>query len=215
MLDLFCCAGGAARGYASAGWDLVGVDIAPQPRYPFRFIQADAVRLLRMAPGLIRANFDAIHASPPCQRFSQCTQVSGNADDWPDLVAPIRAGLKAIGLPYVIENVPGAPVRGDLILDGAAFGLGVRRRRLFELGGWFCMSPPPNVLGSMTTGHYVSVTTTATQQSDGKGWAVSRGKAVGLQAMGLAGAEMTHHELGEAIPPAYTNYIGERLRSRL
>src|SRR5215467_701837 len=134
LLDLFCGAGGAAMGYHRAGFDVVGVDIKPQPRYPFTFIQADAMTFPL-------EGFDAIHASPPCQAYIR----SGMYDKsrHPDLLPPVRCQLERSDVPWVIENVPGAPMRVDLKLCGCMFGLGVARQRWFETS-WhaFDLRPP-------------------------------------------------------------------------
>jgi len=114
LLDLFCCAGGAGVGYSRAGFDVVGVDIDPQPHYPFPFIQADA---LTLDPKFI-ASFDAVHASPPCQAYSDLAKRNGNAHEWPRLIEPIREILIRSGLPYVIENVDGAPLINPVVLCG-------------------------------------------------------------------------------------------------
>jgi len=103
LLDLFCKAGGAAMGYHRAGFDVIGVDIEPQPNYPFEFVQADAIEYL-IANG---RQFDAIHASPPCQAYSITQKLQGRKH--PELIAPTRAALKHIGCPWVIENVPESP----------------------------------------------------------------------------------------------------------
>ncbi|WP_344088985.1 DNA cytosine methyltransferase, partial [Luedemannella helvata] len=130
LLDLFCKAGGAGAGYHAAGFDVIGVDIEPQPDYPFPFIQADA---LSVDP----TGFDIIHASPPCQAYSQATPAS-RRHLHPDLVAPTRAKLReAVGrvggpIGYVIENVPGAPMVDPVTICGDSLRLGVRRHRLFE-----------------------------------------------------------------------------------
>src|SRR5450755_54617 len=121
LLDLFCGAGGAAMGYHRAGFDVVGVDNRPQPRYPFEFIQADALEFLRSVVSLdiLGVRYDAIHASPPCHAFSTVSSRSRrNANEYPDLIAPTRERLLATGLPYVIENVIGAPVASHAQLDG-------------------------------------------------------------------------------------------------
>ena len=107
LLDLFCGAGGAAMGYHRAGFDVIGVDIEPQPDYPFKFIQADALSSFAWAAAEWR-NCSAVHASPPCQRYSTLAHRNGNADDWPDLVGIVRWELQRAGVPYVIENVTGA-----------------------------------------------------------------------------------------------------------
>ena len=116
LLDLFSGAGGAAVGYHRAGFDVVGVDIEPQPHYPFEFHQADAMTF----PS---SGFDAIHASPPCQAFSIAAKYKGTAGRHKDLLTPTRTRLQAAGLPWVIENVPGAPMRADYLLCGCMFGL--------------------------------------------------------------------------------------------
>lgn len=117
LLDLFCCAGGASVGYGDAGFEIVGVDIDPQPHYPFKFIRADA---LTLDPDFI-ASFDAIHASPPCQAYSDLAKRNRNAHQWPRLIEPIREILVRSGLPYVIENVDGAPLVNPVVLCGTMF----------------------------------------------------------------------------------------------
>ncbi len=128
LLDLFCCAGGAGAGYYRAGFDIVGIDLSPQPNYPLPFVQTDA---LKLDPKFI-STFDAIHASPPCQSYSDLAKRNGNADAWPRLIDPIREVLERSGLPYIIENVEGAPLRNPTVLCGTMFkGLRVIRHRLF------------------------------------------------------------------------------------
>ena len=129
LLDLFCCAGGAAKGYEDAGFDVFGVDVVEQPRYPYPMMVADAMTL----PPAVFDQFDAIHASPPCQAYSDLAARNGNADEWPDLIEPVRDMLNATGKPYVIENVEGAPLRDYVVLCGTIFHeLRVLRHRLFE-----------------------------------------------------------------------------------
>src|SRR6266700_1704986 len=138
LLDLFCGAGGAAMGYHRAGFDVVGVDIKPHPDYPFPMIAMDALDALAGAVRLDR--FDVIHASPPCQAYSALRVL--NTATYPDLVKPVREGLRQWGGPYVIENVPGAPLLNPVRLCGTEFGLTTRtdrhgqvwlkRHRLFE-----------------------------------------------------------------------------------
>ena len=128
LLDLFCGAGGAGMGYHRAGFDVVGVDLEPQPHYPFEFIQADA---LDMAEWIF--DFDAVHASPPCQSFTAYRRKGhGVGDNYPDLISATRSMAMRTGLPYVIENVPGAPLENPVQLCGTGFGLDVQRHRLFE-----------------------------------------------------------------------------------
>lgn len=125
LLDLFCCAGGAAMGYHRAGFEVVGVDIRPQPHYPFEFHQADAMTFPL-------EGFDAIHASPPCQRYSVATN-GHDRNNYPDLYQPIKDRLEAAGVPYIIENVVKSPVRADISICGCHVGLTrIKRRRQFE-----------------------------------------------------------------------------------
>lgn len=203
LLDLFCCAGGAAMGYYRAGFDVVGVDIAPQPRYPFTFIQADCMTL---DPAFI-ASFDAIHASPPCQRYSAAQRLQKN--EHPDLVGPTRKMIEAAGVLYVIENVPGAPLLNPVTLCGSMFeGLRVYRHREFE-SNIPLVTPehPPHTerqvkMGrAVTNGEFIQVVGNFS------------GVAYARQAMGIDW--MTRDELRESIPPAYTQFIGEQLRKRL
>lgn len=136
LADFFCCAGGAGMGYKLSGFQVVGIDVEPQPRYPFEFIQADAMELLA-DPGFM-ARFDAAHASPPCQMYSKALRHM--AAPQPMLIDAVRERLIEIGLPYVIENVEGSPLprQSDLFgahgveLCGTMFGLPVWRHRLFE-----------------------------------------------------------------------------------
>src|ERR1700737_2665900 len=123
LLDLFCGAGGAAAGYAMVGFEVRGVDIQPQPRYPYRFVQADAL-------DYPLDDFDVVHASPPCQLYSVTHALWRR--DYPDLLSVMRTWLWASGKPFVLENVVGAPLPGSLLLCGTMFGLGVLRHRLFE-----------------------------------------------------------------------------------
>lgn len=210
ILDLFCCAGGAAMGYHQAGFDVVGVDIEPRPRYPFEFIQADA---LSLDPAFI-AGFDAIHASPPCQAHTSMKTMPDSREHI-DLVPETRALLKASGKPYVIENVVGAPLIDPVRFCGSMFGLGakgaqLRRHRDFETN-WLLMSPGECKHASPTIGIY------------GEGCRDSRRKhdktipeftvIDGREAMEMPWASLA--ELCEAIPPAYTRFIGRQLLAHI
>ncbi len=201
LLDLFCGAGGAAMGYHRAGFDVVGVDIAPQPHYPFEFIQADAMTFPLHG-------FDAIHASPPCQAYSSATPA---IHDHPDLYAPTRRRLIDSGTPYVIENVIGAPYDHGIVLCGSMFDLTaegewIQRHRNFE-ASWFMWQPacnhpigrrPINVTGNSFT-------------REVRQWEHSRQGPFSL-AQRLMGIDWTtRDELGQAIPPAYTEWIGRQL----
>jgi len=187
-------------GYHRAGFDVVGVDIAPQKNYPFEFHQADALEYLA-AHG---CEFDAIHASPPCQRYSIGTQ-RWNPEDYPDMVADVRHLLDATWKPYVIENVTRAPLvkSRSVILCGTMFGLNVIRHRAFEsnlllFGNAYHPKHPPR-------GEFVTCA--------GHGGNGSNAYKVWCGAMGIDW--MTKDELAQAIPPAYTEYIGRQLLETL
>jgi|SRR6188768_2850995 len=201
LLDLFCGAGGAAMGYHRAGFDVVGVDLAPQPRYPFAFVRADALTYPL-------AGFDAIHASPPCQRFSTMTRRWGRSDDHPDLIAAVRDRLAGAGVPYVIENVAGAPLLDPIRLCGSSFGLPIRRHRLFELSAPPLLVPPCQHVGAalQVNGHPGGSSRRDPRAHFG---GVDEWRA-GIGAPWMIGAE-----LAEAIPPAYTEWIGAQLLAAL
>lgn len=212
LLDLFSCAGGAGVGYARAGFEVEGVDIRYQKRYPFKFYLADALDFIREFGHL----YDAYHASPPCQRFSDLAKRNGNAEDWPDLIGPIRELLGATGKPYVIENVEGAPLRDPVVLCGTQFpGLRVIRHRLFETNFEVPELPhgkhPLVFTMDKRKAHYGKLDqSTAFVQVTGGGNASVANKA---DAMGIDW--MTGKELNESIPPAYTEYIGKQLIERV
>lgn len=207
LLDLFCGAGGAARGYHDAGFsEIVGVDNRPQPNYPYEFILADAMTFPL-------DGFDLIHASPPCQRFSNMSKRTGYAGRHPDLIAAIRHRLAPV-VPnqqtlYVIENVIGAPLVDPLMLCGSTFNLRVRRHRLFETNFDFITRPCEHFWqaadpifdlyqhGSWYKSGIVHVF--------GRGG--GKGREHWPEAMGIAW--MNDAEIVEAIPPAYTKWIGE------
>ena len=205
LLDLFCGAGGAAMGYHNAGFkNIVGVDLHPQPNYPFEFVQCAAITYLKEHGH----KFDFIHASPPCQKFTALQNVWHNVLEHPDLVTPIRVELKASNRIWVIENVVGAPLLSPIMLCGAMFKLGTYRHRIFE-SNIFLSAPVepkhvikqtklgrPPVLGEMmqVVGHFSGV-------------------AQGRQAMGIDW--MTRDELSQSIPPAFTHYIGQQILQKL
>src|SRR5262249_32481308 len=140
-LDLFCGAGGASMGLHRAGFDVVGVDIESQPRYPFTFLRTDVTRMSVFGYPFRLDQFDFIWASPPCQGSTALTRCNGNAEDWPDLIPGTRALLKAAGRPYCIENVEGAPLEHPMMLCGTMFpGLRVLRHRIFECS-FFMLAP--------------------------------------------------------------------------
>ncbi len=210
LLDLFCGAGGAAMGYHRAGFEVVGVDKAPMTYYPFEFHQADALRYLDQH----WQEFDAIHASPPCQASSALTKGTNHGRSYPQLIPATREALNASGLPYVIENVQGADIRRDAMLCGEMFGLGVIRHRLFEVAG-FTVEAPAHVPhrgrvagmrhGQWFTGPYFAVY----GGGGGKGSVAQWREAMGID------WTWDRKEIAEAIPPAYTAYLGAQLLAAL
>lgn len=216
LLDLFCGAGGAAVGYDRAGFDVTGVDIEPQPRYPFRFVQADAMLILEALANAGRqaTTYDAIHASPPCQAYSAMRTTWNARKDHPDLLPPARELLKRIGLPHVIENVPGAPMAPLLLMCGSAFGLGIpgyqlRRHRWFEVSGFWAMSPPCQHRGPVIGIYGDHGRDRRRKEGHGRYFTLDERKA----AMGIDW--MARDELDQAIPPAYAEFIGRALLERL
>ena len=188
LLDLFCGAGGAAMGYARAGFEVVGVDIAPQPRYPFEFHQADALTFPL-------ETFDVIHASPLCEGFSHLN--ARWRRDYPNYIPAVRARLAAWGKPFVIENVPGAPLNNALRLCGSMFGLRVLRHRIFESNILLLAPGACRHENYLIFGDSSSHSETAFRDAMGVGWMRARTDA------------------RKAIPPAYTEWIGRQLREVL
>jgi DNA (cytosine-5)-methyltransferase 1 len=207
LLDLYCGAGGAAVGYARAGFEVVGVDIAPQPNYPFKFIQRDAIDvLIEMVEEPME--YDLIHASPPCQHFTKYRNaVKDIADRYEDLLDETRELLEEVVHPYVIENVEGAPLRDPVTLCGSMFDLDVRRHRLFETNWnlpnhpWPCRHKIWGARFKSSTGRKPNSRRTIEVGS----WdePLERQK----QAMGVDW-KIEVRELSQAIPPAYTEFIG-------
>lgn len=213
LLDLFCCAGGASEGYRRAGFEVVGVDIDPQPNYPGEFIKADALEVL--ADLDFMATFDAVAASPPCQVNLNLTKMNvalGREHGHVQLIPATRAGILATGLPYVIENVADArsQLRNPIRLCGSTFGLPVRRHRLFESSEPL-VAPPCNHRWQKVPRYWTSwrpngehrlasVVQVYGHGADQHEW----GPALGID-------WMTGKELAEAIPPAYTEFLGRQL----
>lgn len=209
LLDLCCCAGGAAMGYYLAGFDITGVDIAPRPNYPFRFVQGDAITYARMNG----TDYDLIHASWPCQHRAAITKGT-NAhlrDTYPDLLPEGREAMLATGRPCIIETTEARP---DIVLCGTQFGLPIFRHRRFEVHGWTPLAPPHTPHkgrvrgwrhGQYHEGEYLAVY--------GKGG----GKASVPEMQAALGIDWTdiHEELTEAIPPAYTQFLGEQAAAQL
>jgi DNA (cytosine-5)-methyltransferase 1 len=209
LLDLFCGAGGASKGYAMAGFEVHGVDLKHGKRYPYTYLRADALDVLKDDEFI--QQFDVIHASPPCQTFSitqHLRNAQGNTTSRLDLLEPVRNLLLASGKPYVIENVKGAPLIHPAQVCGSSFNLKVRRHRLFEsnmaVKGTVCkhkeQGKPVGIYGSMRDeipqGGHTAKTMEQANKSMGIDW-------------------MIWKELVEAIPPLYTEYIGKQLMERL
>jgi DNA (cytosine-5)-methyltransferase 1 len=218
LLDLCCCAGGASKGYHDAGFQVVGVDIKPQPNYPYEFIQADILEVMK--DDVFMARFDAIHASPPCQGYSHATKDNSvyvpysQGKQTPRLIEPVRL-LMPKGKLYVIENVAGA--RHELLnpfaLTGFMFGLPIERKRYFESN--LLISTPQVETKRGFTKRYaaehgidyrdMSVTGKSRRTGSIDTWR-------SIMQMPWAGRAW---ELSEAIPPAYTKFIGEQLMKQL
>lgn len=220
LLDLFCCAGGAGKGYADAGFTVIGVDIDPQPNYPYEFFQADAIAFADE----YGAWFDVIHASPPCQTYSRTKTLHDN--EHPDLVEDTRNVLDEIGRPYVIENVVGAPLIDPIKLTGQHFNmtapdvdgvpLKLVRARLFE------SNVPLSVPDTFYPNRDVQ---TASVYGAGGGWTPRHrdnpdrrgGYIPHIDVIkNLLGIDwMTKHELSQSIPPVFTQHVGAQLLAYL
>lgn len=200
LLDLFCGAGGCSVGYHRAGFDVVGVDLRSQPHYPFPFHQADALTFPL-------DGFDVIHASPPCQAYTQSSLSQRNAGKvYPDLLAATRDRIAAAGVPWVIENTPGAPMRADYVLCGCMFGLmSLRRERWFETswrGFALHMAHDHRAPAISVVGHG---TPSWVRKTLGRNPTIAEYRAC------MDIDWMNRDELSQAIPPAYTEYIGTQL----
>lgn len=209
LLDLFCGAGGASMGYHRAGFEVVGVDIKPQPHYPFSFIQEDALTVLRrVLSGVDKPN--AIAASPPCQAYSKLRVLHKN--NHPELIEPTRKLLLESGLPYIMENVEGAPMPNAITLCGSMFDLNVdeyelRRHRLFESN---CMLLQPHCQhDKIAIGVFGHGSNKSRKNKDGKWRGLQADKRQAAAVMDIDW--MTRDELSQAIPPAYTEYLGRQL----
>lgn len=203
-LDLFCGAGGAGMGLSRAGFDVTGVDIKHQRRYPFTFLLGDALEA-------DLSGYDFVWASPPCQRYTVSQNASKNRDAHPDLIAPVRAKLQAWGGPWIIENVVGAPLLNPTMLCGLAMGLKVKRHRLFE-SNRFLLAPP---CGGHDQDYYLlqgrEVRNRVRMGADPKGTrcGLRVSTSIGRDAMGIDW--MTRAEMSEAIPPAYSEFLARQI----
>lgn len=224
LLDLCSCAGCASYGYAQAGFEVVGLDIDPQPRYPFRFIRADAISFLRENVEWIRKNFKAIVASPPCQKHSPLNAY--NHKVYPDLIAPVRELIPA-GMPYVIENVEAAAseLKDPIMLCGPMFGLRMYRHRLFE-ANWSLAAPKHERHEALCARNGYLPTEGRPFMSIHGGKHSRAWQHAACDAMGTPwiktpeGADGERHrvairEICEAIPPVYTKFIGTQLIDHL
>ena len=201
LLDLFCGGGGAAMGYSRAGFDVVGVDINRQPNYPFEFHQADAMTFPL-------DGFAVIHASPPCQAYTRKAANWGrerkNVIEHPDLLPKTRERLIASGLPWVIENVPGAPIDAQLMLCGSMFGLKIQKHRLFESNTPLPLAPAAcHHVGLYNPWQGKGRSAEKFREAQGTPWLPSSGGA--SRKAGYTG------DVSNAIPPAYTEFIGKQL----
>lgn len=202
LLDLFCCQGGAAKGYADAGFDVIGIDIEPQPRFPYPFVLGDAIEQGRQL--LSTGRFSAVHASPPCQAHTLAQRIQNR--EHPDLIPATRQLLEESGLPYIIENVEGSPLLDPVMLCGGMFPqLAVYRHRLFESNIPLTVPAHPEHVAPLRKmgrrpepGDFMHVV--------GNFSGVEQARAA------MGGVDwMSRDGLRESIPPAYTEFLGIQL----
>lgn len=193
-------------GYSLAGYDITGVDKYPMKNYPFRFIQADALEVLNDLN--FCRSFDIIHASPVCKWYSAITKTAGAVESHADDILEVRKKLIAVGRPYVIENVPGSPLKNYVVLCGTMFGLNVIRHRLFECSPEIYFPPA-------ACNHHKRVVLHGRRPDRTRNFAAVTGhfsdvdfakESMGIDWMGQSG-------LAQAIPPAYTEWIGSQMWS--
>lgn len=215
-LDLFCGAGGAARGLIAAGFEVVGVDIEDQPNYPGEFIKGDVFKLV----GAVKGRINFVWASPPCQ-FATALKHAPNAKKHRNLIPKTRRLLQTLGLPYVIENVPGAPLKDPILLCGSMFELNaatksgdvfeLRRHRLFECS--FKVDKVPCVHHHPVAGVYSGHVRVRAASAGGRGTVDLPGEdrpTLAARLMGMEGEGLTMNELSQAIPPAYSKFLAEQ-----
>jgi len=197
-LDLYCCAGGAGEGYKLAGFDVTGVDIKHQPKNPHKFVMSDAIEYLLK----YGHKFDFIHASPPCQAYTKAAkQWRKEGRVYADLISDTRSALIKIGKPWVIENVPGAPLIDPVLLNGSYFGIKIHRPRYFEAS---FRLPQPEIPPSKPVKMGRPVKEGDILQPVGHFSGVKYAqKEMGLPWMG-------QKELAQAIPPVYTKWIANQ-----
>lgn len=213
ILDLCCGGGGASKGYADAGYAPVGVDNKTQPDYPYEFLELDALQVLRVlisgstVHGYSLSDFSAIHASFPCQKWTAYRRKGGKVGNgYPDLITPGRKLLEQTGLPYIMENVAGSPLRPDVQLCGSSFGLDVRRHRWFESNVPLTGKPCDH---SWQTPRFAPASNRKNLRCTVEVgvWRIPldiQQKAMGINWLPLK-------SLSEAVPPAYTEYLGKQL----
>lgn len=215
LLDLCCGAGGCAMGYKLAADDLgleieiVGIDLFEQKNYPFKFIQDDALSfLIKWGRG-----FTHIHASPPCQEYTHTSNIKTKAkkEGSVSILPEVKTVMYQLKLPGVIENVMGSPFVKDIILDGRMFGLKIIRRRIFETVNWFSMKPgiPQYKKGMVMRGECMVVAGHSSNQNrQGIKWQVDGDSTIDKRRNAMGIDWMNNREITQAIPPAYTRYIG-------
>lgn len=218
LLDLYCKAGGCSVGYHRAGFEVEGVDIEPQPNYPYQFHQVDALEFLKVQD---LSRFDVIHASPPCQKFSRVQSLgiarNGGYREHLDLIEPTRVLLLKTGKPYVIENVIGAPLNNAIVLCGSMFkGLRVYRHRQFESNmPLYAPEHRPHHDRTPSAGNGISPKGFISVCGTGGVKGMNAQEIIDYWSMAMGIDWMNRKELAQAIPPAYTEWIGRQLAMML
>lgn len=218
LLDACCCDGGATRGYQVAGFRVTGIDINPQPNYcGDEFIQGDAISYIREHGH----EYEAGVGSPPCQKYTPLNAY--NHKEYPDLIAPMREAMRATGRPYVIENVEAAAAEliDPIMLCGPMFDLNIYRHRLFETGNGFTLTEPehPQHLWLCTRNGYLPTPERPFMSIHGgkhsRAWVMKAAEVMGVPWMVDADTKRSIRSVCEAIPPAYTEFIGRQLMAEV